>query len=882
MLLAYLHRTVTFLRCASIVLFALSFSGSVVYSQETSAEGRSGIQGETAAEVAELEWRMSAARLALESGLSATAVELYEGLLSGTAGAVTGVAVDYRLDYIAALTAQGDFARAREVLASIELDQGGARRDLYDVVVAYGASNRFEVGLLEAGLRDIEPENLGSLDVPWLFLLRGVVAESKGESELAREQFGLAENSSVSQLQRAFFASLVLRQEMLAVSADEGLLVEVRQKFDSLSGQSAAFPFLREYVIILHRMDRDGEAIAALENEMANVGAGYSAEERSELLLLKGLILGQNSEAGWSALKELVRIGGGGEPTSIALQLLARAGGRDAELMVFLNELISRPEVHPLLPMLYYIRCQLALVNPETAAIAEADARLLLEQFPGLDEITNVYRLLAYAALQRDPPQYRVAADYLLSLREEGVDSEKMAELNRLIGDCYFMNGDYGNAVDFYEAARVATSIAGLQQTVFLRLVISEIRSGNVADALTYVDETDFSSEMGYADRWRAEWNIAQALQSQGQVGSALERVRALISSQGDGAVPAALDMRLRWLEAHLSLASGEEDVQERVEPLLGRLEALPNAALEPEVAILLRTELLLLQAQGYLQAGEIESGSRVVQDIRAGFVDTSAAERSYFVEASYHATFGDFRSAQQVLVDFVAQYQDSELAPHALFQASLHCERRGSELFPDAVLLLNQLVQEYPESSLVYRASLRQGDLLRLMNDFAGAQLIYENLVNSYPGHELQYLAELSRADCIAALSQGDGAQLLEAATVLERLVDMPGLPADFQVEAGHKWGKILRGRGHVDEAREVFSLITMRYMLDAEIALSLESVGKYWLSRTVFALGEMLEEAKEFEEAKRLYRKMVAFNLPGRNLALARVDRIQLSESR
>ena len=34
----------------------------------------------------------------------------------------------------------------------------------------------------------------------------------------------------------------------------------------------------------------------------------------------------------------------------------------------------------------------------------------------------------------------------------------------------------------------------------------------------------------------------------------------------------------------------------------------------------------------------------------------------------------------------------------------------------------------------MVYHAGLKQGDLLRLMNDFSSAQLLFENLINNYP----------------------------------------------------------------------------------------------------------------------------------------------------
>ena len=146
----------------------------------------------------------------------------------------------------------------------------------------------------------------------------------------------------------------------------------------------------------------------------------------------------------------------------IALQLLARVPNQDADLLNFLKVVLSRNESHLLQGQMYYLRSQLAMKMAQQGsveeraglmAIAESDARTLLDQFPGWSQITNVYRLLAYAALERQPAQYRAAADFLIQLRDQSRESEDFVEVNGLIGDCYFLNRDFANAVDFYFAA---------------------------------------------------------------------------------------------------------------------------------------------------------------------------------------------------------------------------------------------------------------------------------------------------------------------------------------------------------------------------------------------------------------------------------------------
>jgi TolA-binding protein len=827
-----------------------------------------------------LDWRVDAAKLAKASGLGSVAASAYRDLLERDFLSEEQKS-EYRLDLAEILIGQGRYGEAKASLDQIGTEFGGARKQVYELVCLYVAEDEPDLVALRGRLAQIELARLSPGEVPWYHLLAGI-AEDPENRERARESFERAEASSVNDYQRAFFSSLVFRQRILTVTPDEDLLPELSEKLEELSGQAVAFTFLREYVIVLHRLGRDAEAIAAIERELSSIGANYSREERAEMLLLKALILGPENEAGWSALKELVRNGFDRKSSSSAIQLLARVEGRDAEFMVFLNEIISTAEPHPILEQLYYIRCQLALSNPDTIGIAEADARHILDQYPGLDQISNVYRLLAYASLQRDPPQYRVAADFLINLREEQSVQTNRSELNRMIGDCYFLNGDFANAVDFYQAARVAAVSVEDFNRVFLRLVVAEIRSGRVDEALAFVDEADFGGEIAAIKRWRAEWNIAQALQSSGRIEMAIERINLLIGDRGVRAVPAELDMRLRWLEAYLSLESGDDSaLAADLERLIARLNAFPDGALEAQESIRLRTELLLLQARTFLRDGLIEEGFAAFRQIRNGFPQTSAAERSYFSESSYHASVGDFAAARQLLINYADAHFDRKLAPQALFRAGLYSERIGEEAYAETVLLYDRLIREYPESSLVYFSGLRQGDLLRLMNDFAGAQLIYENLINSYPEHDLRYVAELSRADSVAALAKNDVAQLMEVAAILERLIDTPDLPADFQVEAGYKWGAIMQRQREAQEAKLIYGLMTGRFLLNEENALSLGAVGKYWLSRTVLDLGSLLEAEDKFDEAKRLYRKMVAFNLPGRSLAQARVDRLQLLEA-
>lgn len=826
-----------------------------------------------------LEWKIDAADQLLESGLAALAEDFYRDLSQMQELGSEKVS-ELRLKLAKSLIAQREFTDARVVLEEIPTDYQTAVYHLYRAVSAYGNGRKVDGALLAESLVQVNEADLAPEDLPWFYLLQGLAAELSNESQAVADAFEQARAAALSETQRAFFDGLILREELLRAPTDESLIKSTYNRWKRLSGTAAAYPFVRQYVVILHSQGRVEEAIAIINQELAAVGSGYENRQREQLLLLKGVLYGVDTLSGRDTLRALLREGKNREVMATALQLLAssKSPAGQAELADFLDVLIAREEPHPLLGQLYYLRSQLALERGDTA-VAENDAKLLLEQFPGLSKITNVYRLLVYAALQRNPPQYRAAADFLSQMRDQTEVLVDRQRINQLIGDCYFLNEDYQNAVDFYQSAQGKEADPERNRALFLRLVTAAIRSGQIDLALEHIDEADFEASIPVADQWQAEWNVALALQADGQMDAALARVRSLLENVNKRSVPTALDLRLRWLEVRLALLLGEsESVRSSVESLFDRIEAIPEGALEPSELELLRTEVLLLKAEVLIQTGESAAGIELLKVLRTDFSGSSAAEQSYLTEASYYVSIGDLKAAQDTLLDLASTYESSVLAPQALYEAGIYAAGRGPDQFADAVRIFDSLTERFPDNPLYFFARLKQGDLLRQMNDFAAAQIIYEDLIRSFPEHSRRYLAELSRAECMLALAKEAPEQLQNTALELERLIDIPNLPADFQTEVGFKWGFALQQSGFPEKAQEVFALIADRFLLEDETQLG--PTGRYWMSRILLEIGTYLEDTGELAEARRIYRKMVAYNLPGRNLAQSRANRLLVIE--
>ena len=839
------------------------------------------------------EWHMGSAARALQSGLSSVAETIYRSLLEKSDYISSSELASLKLGLAKALIGQGRFVAARAQLDSVPQEFHKGQYLLYLALSIYGEGDgRIDTEAFLAAFRKASLADLKAEDMPWLAMLEGLAAELEGKAEVASAAYQRALELTDQPMLRSHFEGLIMRQKLLASSTDEALVAELRVKIDQLDGQAAAYPFVKEYAVGLYGLGRIGDAIDAIDHELENTSAGYVSEEREQLGLLKGIILGANSETGRVALKTLILNGRGRETMGIALQLLARVHNQDADLLNFLKVVLSRNEPHLLQGQMYYLRSQLAMKMAQQGsveermglmAIAESDARTLLDQFPGLSQITNVYRLLAYAALERQPAQYRAAADFLIQLRDQSPESKDFVEVNSLIGDCYFLNRDFANAVDFYSAALNRGLASPRGGELFLRLISAQVRAGLIEQASQLIDEADSSGSISQADRWRAEWNVAQALQASGELDLALQRVRLLLGDASPSTVPASLDIRLRWLESYLSLQAEELDgLANRVALLLARLETMPPEqksavdALAPGEARLLLTEILLLQGSVYMREGDANAGMDVMTKLRDEYGETTSALRSYLIEAAYHGLVGDFVSAQATMTRLAEIYPENPLAPQALFEAALYCERRGAEFYPQAVVLHNDLATQYATDPLFYFARLKQGNLLRSMNNFVGAQIVYENLINGFPAHEMRYIAELSRADCMLALAGNDSDGLADAVIILERLLDLPNLPLDFQAEAAQKWAFALIKSGLSEKAKEVLWLSVDRFIGDGEKAAALGAAGRYWLARSMLQLGEIFEKQDNLAEARKVYRQVIAYNLPGRHIAISRVDQI------
>jgi len=834
----------------------------------------------TGEEQARVRWRLQAARDALHAGFPGLAQGIFAEVLA-VENLPTEMQQDAREGLISTHIARLQLGEARTLLQGVPVVERDAAWRLRMALVTYFSGQPGQARALLNGIRTAE---LPPEETAWRLVLEGLLLERENRPEAVESYFQRARNAATSEAQAAQFEALILRQRILAGDTDPSLEAELREKAKANAGKSIGLQFARELAILLEQTERKDEALELIAEHARQIPSGH-AGELNEMRMLEALIAGPESARGKGALRQILRNPGGSDLQQSALYLLAGHADAEkdrAEFRAFLDTLLEQGE-HPIEDDLLLLRGRLALEAGELKK-AEESSQQLRQRYPGSPLSQEATRLLAYLARQRE--QYRIAAGYLGELRETLTEGAEKARLGRLMADAYFLNRDYANASELYGAALAEGHLAAGE---LLRMqVLADLRGGNIDAAGQHLDSTTEKLDIPAADRWQAEWLFLRALRSEGRTAEAFARLRQLLENSEPRKPAEALEWRLRWLQAQLAYEVGEYtgamalavDLLDRTRPPAEDPLAQPSAERE-SLRGMVRSRALLLLGQARMAAGEGDAAIEAFNTLRENYGETEAAAHSYLVEARYFAARNQTVRAQRLLQKLAEAFPGSEYAPIALFEAAENAEARGlAASLTEANEILKTLIEQYPEAPLVFYARLKQGDLARQLNDFGAAQSLYELLLQQHGNHPERYRVELALADTLLAQASRDPNLAPPALAALERLFDLPEIPLDGRAEAGFKWGFLLDSIGNASRAQEVYWLVISRCLLEQGRDEQLREQGRYWMSRCIFELGVLLEKANQGERAAEIYQLIGQQDLPGQQLAQARLNQISGSE--
>ncbi len=809
---------------------------------------------------------------ALQAGFPGTAETIYRTVLAdGSVPDETRAVVT--LSLVTALLDGGHVPAAAQALERYD----GPASSVYHLRVGLLALAERNMARARAALAAGRVEDLPEPDRAWWHFLAASVLYADGDVLRANGLFEQAIGAAVSELQRARFTLAREQAHLRTGQANEATLATLRGNMERFQGTRLGYDALRSYAVALAELGRANEAQAALQNQLAALPV-TERQTADQIRLLLGLIAGEGSQAGRQAFRQLLRGALRAETQRLALHLLARgatSAGDRTQLRHDLGELINAQPPSPVVEDLLLVRAHAALID-KLYAVAEEDARRLLENYPATPLKSEALEVRLGVAWELK--RYRTAADVVAQLRALLPAGQKRAELGVLLAEAFFRAEDFRNAADAYDAALREAPLAASAGLLIFQRVLAEIRADRLEAAAAQLDEAAAEPGFDAVNRWQAEWNLVREMQVRGQTPAAYARVERLLASGSQG-VPEDLRIRLMWLRARLAFDNSDpETALRQAEELLDSLQS--DGALDAALKADVTSTTLLLKAQAMLALNRDPEGFAVLDRLRADYRLTTAAQYSYLVQADHLAQRGDLASAQRVLIDFVdtKDYQESEYAPLALYQAALILERQGLDRhLREANKQIERLITRYPSDDLVFHARLKQGHLFRKLDDFPNARLVYEYLLNNYAGHPDELLAHLALADSLLAQGANNLSNQESAVAIYERLRDLPSAATDLRVEAGFKWGYALAKSGQVDKALAVFWSVVDAFLLDGNQAATLGGKGRYWLSKSLVELAQIHEDAGRLDEAQRAYQLIVDNKLSGAAMAQAKLARFR-----
>jgi tetratricopeptide (TPR) repeat protein len=365
-----------------------------------------------------------------------------------------------------------------------------------------------------------------------------------------------------------------------------------------------------------------------------------------------------------------------------------------------------------------------------------------------------------------------------------------------------------------------------------------------------------------------------------------VNRLLAAAPATDPKAIKSDLRARMAWLQARLAFEVGE------FEHALGLADGLSKLGGELDAG--LKTEIggtaALLKAQAQFALHDEPRGLETLKKLRedAALKKSDAAVSSYLIEADYLATRDRIVEAQKLLTKLAEEFSDNAYAPYALYQAAVLSERLGQDdNFLEANRLIVDLIKKYPTSDLVFPAQLKEGELLERLNQLPNAQQVYQELENKFPRHPDVVRAQLRLAICLDAQASGNPSYLATAQAKFEQLLFRVDAPVELRVEAGHHLGDLFARRENPEKAIEVWwREVVHPFLLDdpavAANLLKVDSLGRYWMARTLARTGDLLEQQGKIDDAKRAWSLILETKLGHESLVRAKLARYGVPEGK
>jgi tetratricopeptide (TPR) repeat protein len=387
-----------------------------------------------------------------------------------------------------------------------------------------------------------------------------------------------------------------------------------------------------------------------------------------------------------------------------------------------------------------------------------------------------------------------------------------------------------------------------LGQYVWLRLQLSSI------DQLTHFLLLRIQTEpelLCHLSTWEALWNVLHILSSHRKFEKALQFFQNVKAVAVNVEVPSEevsiynlfIEMYL-LLQCHYTCTS-----YMKAKELLERYHFLQDPSFREHI----HSCLLLYLGELEMLMEHETVGLLYLKILREHFPKTFNDMRSRIFLAEWYETHGLIQEAREILEEPMGQDSQSPhpFKPQLLYALSRQTCRQGFKFYSQAIDYLEIIAHTYLRSEFYVPAKLLEGELLRELHHFFGAQLLYEDLLKkSALSPSLKTWIQLLRIRCILALHPDEHTEKEKAISLLSSIVDTPQLPRELRAEIQFLQTLLLFENDHISEARQVINQVITNFTSNTVPLLK----ERYWLKRIISIAQRIAKSENDAEREQKL----------------------------
>jgi len=422
--------------------------------------------------------------------------------------------------------------------------------------------------------------------------------------------------------------------------------------------------------------------------------------------------------------------------------------------------------------------------------------------------------------------------------------------------DAYFMNNQYRRAAETYEKALAEFQNSPSTADIMYQAAESYARSADATNAvrafsviLEKFPERDIAQvgllRLAHFFEEQREWESAVATYDE-----------FLVRYSESERFPEALTGRamLRYRNGKFKESMGD------FERLLAEFPGTPWA----ERADFMRGWCLY-------QMGETDKAIQVGKTFIEKNKDSNWSAEVAFWLAEHEYNQQNYGVAETNFAAIAAFNPTNHLADKSLYWAGRSAfEQKG---FRRAIDYYNQLIRFYTNSAMIPEARFAQGDTLTEIGDFAGAILAYDEIVKKYPGSPLFVRAVGRIGDCQFTLGSDRFDRYQEAATSYRTALTHPHITPDLVVQVEYKLARSYERLGRNSEALTHYLNVTYGWLASRNQGVPVEEV---WFVRSAFAAAALKEAAQAWDDAIKIYERIVESGVTAGADAKIRMERI------